>query len=64
MEIQQVMYILMVQDMDQMVDFYTSVIGFRQRSVSSNWSELGFGDFTLSLHHGGPMQTTRGSPSR
>ena len=53
MEIQQVMYILMVQDMDRMVDFYTGVIGFRQRSVSSNWSELAFGDFTLALHHGG-----------
>ena len=53
MEIQHVMYILMVQDMDRMVDFYTGVIGFRQRSVSSNWSELAFGAFTLALHHGG-----------
>ena len=53
MEIQQVMYILMVQDMDRMIDFYTSVIGFRQRSASPNWSELAFGDFTLALHHGG-----------
>ena len=43
METQQVMYILMVQDMDRMVDFYTSVIDFRQRSVSANWSELAFG---------------------
>lgn len=56
-EIEQIMYILMVQDMDQMVDFYTNVIGFRKRSTSPYWSELAFGDFNLALHHGGATDT-------
>ena len=50
MEVEQVMYILMVRDMDRAVDFYTGVIGFRGRSVTPRWSELAFGDFTLALH--------------
>ncbi len=47
------MYLLMVQDMDRAVDFYTNVIGFQKRSASPGWSELAFGDFTLALHGGG-----------
>ena len=53
MEIEQVMYILLVQHMDRMIDFYTNVIGFRKRSESPYWSALAFGDFTLALHYGG-----------
>ena len=41
---------LMVQDMERAVSFYTNVIGFRRRSVDPRWSELAFGDFTLALH--------------
>ena len=52
MEVEQVMYILMVQDMDRAVEFYANVIGFRTRSHSARWSELAFGDFTLALHIG------------
>ena len=57
MEIEKVIYILMVRDMERMVDFYTDVIGFRKRSASPYWSELAFGDFTLALHHGGNTDT-------
>ena len=50
MEVQQVMYMLMVRDMERAVSFYTNVIGFRRRVVEPRWSELAFGDFTLALH--------------
>ncbi len=53
MEIERVMYLLLVQEMDRAVDFYTNVIGFQKRSASPGWSELAFGDFTLALHGGG-----------
>ena len=53
MDVAQVMYILMVRDMDQAFDFYTKVIGFSMRTRSPNWTELSFGDFTLALHSGG-----------
>ena len=53
MDVEKVMYILMVQDTDRSVDFYTKVMGFANRSHSSNWSELTFGDFTLAVHGGG-----------
>ncbi len=50
MEVERVMYLMLVRDMDRAVGFYTDVIGFRGRSVSPRWSELAFGDFTLALH--------------
>ena len=53
MDVEKVMYILMVQDMDRSIDFYTNVMGFTTRSQSPNWSELAFGDFTLAIHGGG-----------
>ena len=52
MDIEQVMYILVVEDMDRMADFYENVMGFRQRDRSPRWSEVTFGDFTLALHIG------------
>lgn len=59
MNIEKVMYLLMVNDMDRAVDFYTGTIGFSKRSVSPYWSELMFGDFTLALHHGGTTETVK-----
>ena len=50
MEVQQVMYMLMVEDMERAVRFYTDVMGFRARVAEERWSELAFGDFTLALH--------------
>ncbi len=50
MEVQQVMYMLMVEDMERAVRFYTDVMGFRARVAEARWSELAFGDFTLALH--------------
>lgn len=52
MEIEPVMYVLMVRDMDRAIHFYTKVIEFGLRSQSPNWSELAFGDFTLAVHGG------------
>ena len=50
MEVQKVLYILMVQEMERAVEFYTNVIGFRRRLAEPRWTELTFGDFTLALH--------------
>ena len=59
MDVERVLFILMVQDMDRAVDFYTNVVGFRRRSVSPRWSEPAFGDFTLALRIGsGEMKGT------
>ena len=58
MNIEQVMYILMVEDMDRMADFYERTLGFGPRSRSPRWSELTFGDFTLALHIGSSGKQT------
>ena len=50
MEVQRVMYILLVKDMERAVRFYTKVIGFKGRFSRPRWNELVFGDFTLALH--------------
>jgi predicted enzyme related to lactoylglutathione lyase len=60
MDIEQVLYMLMVEDMGRSVDFDTNVIGFRERSVSPQWSELAFGDFTLALHVGEAQSKSTG----
>ena len=53
MELQQVTYMLKVQDMNRAVDFYRDVIGLTLKSHSPGWSELTFGDSTVALHSGG-----------
>ena len=58
MNIEQVMYILMVEDMDRMADFYERTLGFGSRNRSPRWSELTFGDFTLALHIGSKGKQT------
>ena len=53
MNVQQVYYMLMVEDMDRAVAFYRDVVGLEVRSTSSRWSELAYGDATVALHGGG-----------
>ena len=44
---------LMVQNMDRAVVFYSNVIGLDVKVHSKNWSELGNEDAVVALHGGG-----------
>ncbi|MBX3033570.1 MAG: VOC family protein [Bdellovibrionaceae bacterium] len=45
--------IVMVSDMNKSVEFYESILGFKTRFRSENWTELDAGNITLALHGGG-----------
>ena len=53
MKLEQITYMLKVQDMNRDVTFYQHVIGLNLKSHSPGWSELTFGDSTVALHSGG-----------
>ncbi len=53
MKIEQVKFILMVQDMDRAVAFWRDTVGLTQGMVSPYWSELRHGDTMVALHGGG-----------
>ena len=53
MQLEQVIYMLMVQDMNRAIAFYQDVIGMSLKSYSLGWSEFTLGDSTVALHGGG-----------
>jgi predicted enzyme related to lactoylglutathione lyase len=53
MPVQKVKYMLLAQDMDRAVKFYSGVFGFQEGFVSEHWSELLFGDAIIAFHGGG-----------
>lgn len=53
MQIEGVIFMLMVQNMDRAVAFYRDVVGLDPRSASPMWTELTRGDATVALHGGG-----------
>lgn len=53
MEIESIIYMLMVEDMDRAVGFYRDVLGLEVKSQSPEWSELQFRDAVVALHGGG-----------
>ncbi len=53
MDIQQVNFMLMAQDMDRAVAFWCDTVGLGKRFASPWWSELTHGDTTVALHGGG-----------
>ena len=44
---------LMAQDMDQAIAFYTDVVGLEVKYRSPDWTELAYGDAVVALHGGG-----------
>ena len=44
--------LLMVQDMDRAVKFYTETFALEAKVVSEYWSELAFGNAIVALHGG------------
>ncbi|MGH9041713.1 MAG: VOC family protein [Acidimicrobiia bacterium] len=48
-----VKYLLMVQDMNRAIEFYSKVFGLSIRFQSSDWTELTAGDAVVALHGGG-----------
>ena len=57
MNIESIKYMLMVQDMDRALSFYTGVIGLEVGYQSDFWSELRLGDAIVALHGGGSADT-------
>ena len=53
MDVRKVVFMLMVQDMDRAVAFYTDVIGLELRLREGGWAELGYDDAVVALHGGG-----------
>ena len=53
MDIQKVVFMLMAQDMDRAIAFYSDVIGLEVRYRSPNWTEMAYGDAVVALHGGG-----------
>lgn len=53
MKLEKVKYVLMAQDMERAVAFYTDTFGLTKAFVSPWWSELFFGDAIIALHGGG-----------
>ena len=52
MDIQKVVFMLMAQDMDRAVAFYTDVMGLKVNYQSPDWTELAYGDAVVALHGG------------
>lgn len=53
MKLEKMKFMLLAQDMERAVAFYTGVFALRSTMVSSHWSELQLGDAILALHGGG-----------
>jgi predicted enzyme related to lactoylglutathione lyase len=53
MKLEKVKYMLLAQDMERAVAFYTETFGLEKSFVSPWWSELVFGDAIIALHGGG-----------
>ena len=53
MKVTAVKYMLMAQNMDRAVEFYTSVFSFTLSFKSEFWTEMTFGDAIIALHGGG-----------
>ena len=53
MPVQKVKFMLIAQDMERAVKFYSSVFAFQEGFTSEHWSELLFGDAIIAFHGGG-----------
>ena len=52
-DVQKVVFMLMVKEMDRAIAFYRDVIGLELRLHEENWAELGHDDAVVALHGGG-----------
>ena len=50
MDVQKVYFMLMVQNMDRAIAFYSNTMGLEVKLHSRNWSELGNDHAVLALH--------------
>ena len=53
MDVQRVVFMLMVQEMERAIAFYRDVIGLNLRLHAGNWAELGHDNAVVALHGGG-----------
>jgi predicted enzyme related to lactoylglutathione lyase len=59
MKIEKVKYMIMAQDMDRAVKFYTGAVGLKLAFQTPNWTELNWGDAVVALHGGGDGKPNR-----
>lgn len=52
MEIKNVIYMLMAQDMDRAIKFYRDALGFSVQFQSPGWTQMTFDNSTVALHGG------------
>ncbi len=57
-KVQEVFYMLMVQDMERGVRFYRDVLGLDVKDHTPEWSKLALGDAIIILHGGGTGDST------
>ena len=53
MKLQKIKYLLLAQDMQRGLKFYSTVFGLTPTVESDFWSEMTFGDTIVALHGGG-----------
>jgi len=51
--VENIKFLLMVQDMNRALAFYRDVFGLEVNTRSEHWSELSYGDAIVALHSGG-----------
>ena len=59
MKVRKALYMLMVQDMERGVRFYSDVLGLDVALHTPGWSELTLGGATVALHGGGTGEQTK-----
>jgi predicted enzyme related to lactoylglutathione lyase len=53
MIVEAVKYMLMAQNMERAIRFYSEVVGLEVKFESPEWTELAFGEAIVALHGGG-----------
>lgn len=53
LQIENIKFLLMVEEMDRAINFYRDVFGLEVATQSEHWSELSYGEVIIALHGGG-----------
>jgi predicted enzyme related to lactoylglutathione lyase len=59
MQVEKIKYMIMAEDMNRALTFYSKTLGLKVAFESENWSELYWGDSIVALHGGGNGQPNR-----
>ncbi len=59
MKLENIKYMIMAQDMNRAIQFYTKTMGLKVKFESDMWTELLFENSTVALHGGGDGKPNR-----